>query len=95
MEQALTFEVDGTEYTLKMTYEGARMAESQGFNIEDVTNKPFSMIPFLLYAGLYSTPNRIKATSALSLMESIISSGQYTFGELTTALTEAYVALFE
>jgi len=95
MAEPIIFTVDDKEYEVKMSFAGARMAEAQGFNLNEATNQPFTMIPYLLYAGLYATKNRIKAQDAGDLVEKIAESKQYSFGDLTAALIDAYTELFE
>lgn len=95
MAEAIIFTVDDKEYEVKMSFAGARMAEQQGFNLNETLDKPFTMVPYLLYAGLYSTDARIKAQDAAGLIEKVVESKQYSFGELTSALTDAYTELFE
>lgn len=59
-------EIDGKEYKLAITRRGLREAEKEGFRLDELENKPMSMLYYLWYAALYShQPMSIKKSDDL------------------------------
>lgn len=46
-------EINGKEYSFNMTRKGIRAAEREGFNINQISDKPINSLYYLWYAALY------------------------------------------
>ncbi len=52
MAKAINFEYNGVPYVLEFTRETVSTMEKQGFNLDDIDNKPATIIP-TLFAGAF------------------------------------------
>lgn len=57
MAKTITFNFEGTEYTLEFTRASVATLERQGFNINDITDKPLTTLP-ALFAGAFIAHHR-------------------------------------
>jgi len=57
MAKTITFNFEGTEYTLEFTRASVATLEKQGFNINDIADKPLTTLP-ALFAGAFIAHHR-------------------------------------
>ena len=57
MAKTITFNFEGTEYTLEFTRASVATLEKQGFNINDISDKPLTTLP-ALFAGAFLAHHR-------------------------------------
>ena len=57
MAKTITFNFEGTEYTLEFTRASVATLERQGFNINDIADKPLTTLP-ALFAGAFIAHHR-------------------------------------
>lgn len=57
MAKTITFNFEGTEYTLEFTRASVATLEKQGFNINDISDKPLTTLP-ALFAGAFIAHHR-------------------------------------
>lgn len=53
MATKITFEADGSKYTLEYSKKTVKSLESRGFNIRDVQSKPMTYLP-MLFEGAFA-----------------------------------------
>ena len=79
----LTYE--NKNYILEFNRQSVKTMEAQGFNIEELTKKPMTMIPLLFYGAFFKNHKGVKR----SLVEEIYDNLQDKNGLLST-LVELY-----
>ncbi len=57
MAKQIRFEFEGTDYTLEFTRNSIRQMESKGFKINDIQDKPMTVLP-QLFAGAFLVHHR-------------------------------------
>jgi hypothetical protein len=57
MAKTITFNFEGTEYTLEFTRASVATLEKQGFNINDISDKPLTTLP-ALFTGAFIAHHR-------------------------------------
>lgn len=57
MAKTITFNFEGTDYTLEYTRETVATLEKQGFNISEISEKPLTTLP-ALFAGAFLAHHR-------------------------------------
>lgn len=90
-KRVVTF--DGKEYELGITRAGVRAAEAEGLALNAVADKPQTSLDLLFYAALFGK-HRMTFSKAQSILDSCLDSGELKFGEITSELTDEYIALF-
>jgi len=90
---ATSFEYDGNSYELGLTRSGVRSAEEQGLSTSQITEKPFSALSLLFYAGLYSKYHT-SLKKATNMLDTLLDNKEIAFDEVLTELSDAYVSLF-
>ena len=90
----ITFENEGKKYKLTYTLDSAASANSDGFILGELGDKPAEMVPKLVYWSFVHNHKGITRKKAMSIYESITSKTEF-----LNALTEMYVdacqALFD
>lgn len=90
---ATSFTYDDNEYEIGLTRAGVRSAEEQGLSTSQITEKPFSALSLLFYAGLYSKYHT-SLKKATSMLDKLLDDKSIEFDKLLTELSDEYVALF-
>jgi len=90
---ATSFEYDGKTYDLALTRAGVRQAEAQGLSTSEISEKPFSALSLLFYAGLYSR-YKMNPAKTEAMLDNLLDDGSLEFNTLLGDLSEEYVALF-
>lgn len=81
----ISFEFDGTEYTLEYTKRTIRQMEEEGFIPAEVDTKPMTMLP-LMFAGAFKAHHRLVKQEVIDeIYESLPNKD-----DLFTALVEMY-----
>ena len=89
-------EYKGETYETKMTRAGVRAAEAAGLSAQDIASKPFSSLPLLLFAGLFSVvKGGFNPNKANDILDKMLDDGDTTVGDALQELTEAYSELFD
>lgn len=87
-------EINGKEYTFKLTRKGVRKAEQQGLSID--TTKPLSMVYGLWFAALMSN-HPMPVNKAEDLLDDYLDQDDCpeTIADITESLAGEYGSLFE
>lgn len=90
----ITFEHDGKKYKLTYTLDTAASANSDGFVLGELGDKPAEMVPKLVYWSFVHNHKGITRKKAMGIYENVTSKTEF-----LNALTEMYVdacqALFD
>ena len=86
--------IDGKDYFFEITRKGLRMAEQQGMNINEMTDKPMSMLYYLWYAALY-TKQPMSMTKSDALLDKYLDEdGSESMSEVLNWLVEDFNKVF-
>ena len=80
---------DKKKYTLEFTRQSVRQLEAQGFVLEQISDKPVTMIPLLFYGAFMKNHKGIKRSLVDEIYESIPNKFNEESGFMTT-LIEMY-----
>ena len=85
MAKAINFEYNGVPYVLEFTRETVSIMEKQGFNLDDIDNKPMTIIP-TLFAGAFMANHKHTSKKIIEAIYSKLLNKQ----ELIVRLAEMY-----
>lgn len=89
----MKFKHEGKDYELNMTRAGLRAAEAQGLSNDEVASKPFTSLPLMFFAALYSK-YRMNLNKSTAMLDDLLDSGELEFGEVFEKLVEDYAGFF-
>lgn len=89
-------EINGKEYTFRMTRKGIRAAEKAGLKMGSIGDSPVESTYYLWYAALYAEHPMIKA-KADELLDDYLDddSCPESFNDILESLGEGYASVFE
>ncbi|MGN0620557.1 MAG: DUF5055 domain-containing protein [Porcipelethomonas sp.] len=85
MAKTITFEFEGRKYTLGFNRKTVRQMENEGFNLEDVKNKPLVNIT-MLFAGAFRLHHKYVKPEQIDKMQGLFRDK----AKLNEALMEMY-----
>lgn len=85
MAKVLTFNFEGKEYTLEYTRNSVATMERQGFNLNEIENKPMTTLPKLFAGAFLAHHPGIKQEKIINIFDHITNKA-----ELTIKLAEMY-----
>lgn len=94
MAKQISFEYDGKQYTLEFTRKSIEMMERQGFNINDITEKPMTTLP-ALFAGAFIAHHRFVKRDIIDEIYSKLTNKQELLQKLAEMYNEPLEALME
>lgn len=94
MAKQISFEYDGKQYTLEFTRKSIEMMERQGFNINDITDKPMTTLP-ALFAGAFIARHRFVKREIIDEIYSNLTNKQELLQKLAEMYNEPLEALME
>jgi len=94
MAKQISFEYDGKQYTLEFTRKSIEMMERQGFNINDITDKPMTTLP-ALFAGAFIAHHRFVKRDIIDEIYSKLTNKQELLQKLAEMYNEPLEALME
>ena len=87
-------EINGKDYSFKMTRKGLRAAEAAGFDVMDMGAKPMTALTLLWYAELYAA-HPMKYEKAADLLDEYLDmETSEDFATLLETFSEDYTAVF-
>ena len=94
MAKQISFEYDGKQYTLEFTRKSIEMMERQGFNINDIADKPMTTLP-ALFAGAFIARHRFVKREIIDEIYSKLTNKQELLQKLAEMYNEPLEALME
>lgn len=94
MAKQISFEYEGKQYTLEFTRKSIEMMERQGFNINDITEKPMTTLP-ALFAGAFIAHHRFVKREIIDEIYSKLTNKQELLQKLAEMYNEPLEALME
>lgn len=94
MAKQISFEYDGKQYTLEFTRKSIEIMERQGFNINDITDKPMTTLP-ALFAGAFIAHHRFVKRDIIDEIYSKLTNKQELLQKLAEMYNEPLEALME
>lgn len=94
MAKQISFEYDGKQYILEFTRKSIEMMERQGFNINDITDKPMTTLP-ALFAGAFIAHHRFVKREIIDEIYSKLTNKQELLQKLAEMYNEPLEALME
>jgi len=94
MAKQISFEYDGKQYTLEFTRKSIEIMERQGFNINDIIEKPMTTLP-ALFAGAFLANHKWVKKDVIDEIYSRMENKQDLLQKLTEMYNEPIEALFE
>lgn len=85
MAKTINFNYNGVPYVLEFTRETVSTMEKQGFNLDDIDNKPMTIIP-TLFAGAFMANHKHTSKKIIEAIYSKLPNKQ----ELIVRLAEMY-----
>lgn len=94
MAKKISFIYDGKEYTLEYTRKSIEIMERQGFNVNDISEKPMTTLP-ALFAGAFLTHHKWVKKDVIDEIYNRMENKQDLLQKLTEMYNEPIEALFE
>lgn len=94
MAKKIFFVYDGKEYTLEYTRKSIEIMERQGFNVNDISEKPMTTLP-ALFAGAFLANHKWVKKDVIDEIYSRMENKQDLLQKLTEMYNEPIEALFE
>lgn len=94
MAKQISFEYDGKQYTLEFTRKSIEIMERQGFNINDIADKPMTTLP-ALFAGAFIARHRFVKREIIDEIYSKLTNKQELLQKLAEMYNEPLEALME
>mgnify|MGYP001284763793 CR=1 FL=1 len=94
MAKKIFFVHDGKEYTLEYTRKSIEIMERQGFNVNDISEKPMTTLP-ALFAGAFLANHKWVKKDVIDEIYSRMENKQDLLQKLTEMYNEPIEALFE
>ena len=94
MAKKIFFVYDGKEYTLEYTRKSIEIMERQGFNVNDIIEKPMTTLP-ALFAGAFLANHKWVKKDVIDEIYSRMENKQDLLQKLTEMYNEPIEALFE
>lgn len=94
MAKQISFEYDGKQYTLEFTRKSIEIMERQGFNINDIADKPMTTLP-ALFAGAFIAHHRFVKRDIIDEIYSKLTNKQELLQKLAEMYNEPLEALME
>ena len=85
---------DGKEYTLEYTRKSIEIMERQGFNVNDISEKPMTTLP-ALFAGAFLAHHRFVKRDVIDKIYDSLPNKQDLISKLAEMYNEPIEALFE
>lgn len=92
MNTKITFEKDGNKYVLEYDRKSIATMEQMGFNINEFTNKPMTMLP-LAFKGLFIRNHKFVKDSFIDECFDNFKNKEKLIETIGTMLTETYETL--
>ena len=86
--------IEGKDYFFSITRKGLRMAEQQGFNINEIADKPMTALYYLWYAALYGKQPMSMNKSDDLLDKYLDEDGSESMADVLNWLTEDFSRVF-
>lgn len=94
MAKKISFIYDGKEYTLEYTRKSIEIMERQGFNVNDISEKPMTTLP-ALFAGAFLAHHKWVKKDVIDEIYNRLENKQDLLQKLTEMYNEPIEALFE
>ena len=94
MSKQLNFSYNGTEYTLEYTRRTVEQMEKEGFVVDDLKNKPLTMLP-TLFAGAFKAHHRFVKREVIDEIYSKMTNKADLIGKLAEMYNEPIMALID
>jgi hypothetical protein len=94
MAKQITFEFEGKNYTLEFTRKSIETMERQGFNVNDISEKPMTTLP-ALFAGAFLAHHRFVKRDVIDKIYDSLPNKQDLISKLAEMYNEPIEALFE
>lgn len=94
MAKKISFIYDGKDYTLEYTRKSIEIMERQGFNVNDISEKPMTTLP-ALFAGAFLAHHKWVKKDVIDEIYSRMENKQDLLQKLTEMYNEPIEALFE
>lgn len=94
MAKQIRFEYQGKQYTLEFTRRSIEIMERQGFNVNDITDKPMTTLP-ALFAGAFLANHRWVKREIIDEIYEQMSNKQELLQKLSEMYNEPLEALME
>jgi hypothetical protein len=94
MAKQITFEFEGKNYTLEFTRKSIEIMERQGFNVNDISEKPMTTLP-ALFAGAFLAHHRYVKREVIDKIYDSLPNKQDLISKLAEMYNEPIEALFE
>lgn len=86
--------IEGKDYFFEITRKGLRMAEQQGMKINEMMDKPMSMLYYLWYAALYAKQPMSMSKSDELLDKYLDDEGSESMTDILEWLSEDFSRVF-
>jgi len=94
MAKKISFIYDGKDYTLEYTRKSIEIMERQGFNVNDISEKPMTTLP-ALFAGAFLAHHKWVKKDVIDEIYNRLENKQDLLQKLTEMYNEPIEALFE
>ena len=94
MSKQITFEFEGKNYTLEFTRKSIETMERQGFNVNDISEKPMTTLP-ALFAGAFLAHHKWVKKDVIDEIYDSLPNKQDLISKLAEMYNEPIEALFE
>ena len=94
MATKITFEADGTKYTLEYSKKTVRALESRGFNMRDVQAKPMTYLP-MLFEGAFALHHPKTSAETIQKIFGRMNNREELFNALVNMFNAPVEGLFE
>lgn len=94
MAKTISLSYEGVEYTLEYTRKSVEIMEKQGFNINEVAEKPVSLIPSL-FAGAFLAHHRFVKPETINEIYSQIGNKEQLIAKLAEMYSEPIESLLD
>jgi hypothetical protein len=94
MAKKISFMYDGKDYTLEYTRKSIEIMERQGFNVNDISEKPMTTLP-ALFAGAFLAHHKWVKKDVIDEIYNRLENKQDLLQKLTEMYNEPIEALFE
>lgn len=94
MAKKISFMYDGKDYTLEYTRKSIEIMERQGFNVNDISEKPMTTLP-ALFAGAFLAHHKWVKKDVIDEIYNRMENKQDLLQKLTEMYNEPIEALFE
>lgn len=92
MSKQITFEFNHKDYTLEFTRDTIRQMERRGFNLNEFSDKPATMLP-ALFSGAFLAHHRNEKQEVINKIFDSITEKDTLIGKLTEMYTEPIEAM--